>query len=159
MSKIVKIPFLPHIKKFILVHYKVEEPLPVPAKLNNLLGKIINAVLIGEKEVQKANDRCTTHLTMEFGKRLAERELRISKLMLLNRYFDKMFKDHMVQWILAQTDLGITEMEAIRRFLNFYKITEDEYSLLIAHRQWMRHKNGEYLRTKSTAADCAPLTS
>lgn len=142
MSKYISVPFLPHLKKFLLLHHKVSEPVPV--RLNSLLGKITYSTLISKKQVTKSNDRYDDTIMLEFSQDINNLEKRISSLIKINEFYDKFFKDVMIGWILAQDEVGIAPYASIQSFLRKYGITEKEYALETAYRHWQRYKNSEY---------------
>ncbi len=146
MSKIVAVPILPHLKKFILAHYKLQEPVEVT--MRSVLGNLTYSILISKRGVTKSNERYADTITLKFCDDLSNLETRISSLVQINNYYDKFFKDMMVTWVIAQDNVGITPYRSVQLFLEKYDITESEYQLTSAYRHWMRWKNEEYDRER-----------
>lgn len=148
MNRVVRVPIAPHLKKFILKQYKYEEPVPV--QLKTLLGQQVYS-LLRDKTRQKTNyDKYTEELQLELSDMLSDFEYRLSKVVLLNVYFEKIFKSTMYTWILAQDMEGRPPYHGVRSFLKFYNITEEEYSSESAYRAWLRYKNNEYKKHRES---------
>jgi hypothetical protein len=116
------IDVFPHIKKFILKNHDA----------TNGSIKVENN--------DQFRDRLTTTLTLELTKKQTQLGPRVSKLMRVNTDMDRVFKEHLLCWIKAQSALGIPPFTACRTFLEYYAIDESEYSLEAAHRFYQRSK-------------------
>lgn len=145
--KIINVPFLPHLKKFLVKHYRLDDSRPILVKRSTILGKISYAILKDRKnEVLKSSTRHIETLTLTFTDDLNKLEIRINRLILLNNYYNKFFLDMMCIYIIAQDRVGIPPWVAVEDFLKMYDIAPDEYDKYSAYRQWMRFKNEEFHR-------------
>ena len=158
MISVVRIPIRPHLKKFILKHYKMKEPVTV--QLPSLLGQQVYSLLRDRTRPKRINDKFTDILTLELCDELARREVRLAKLILINHYFEKVFKSSMYLWTIAQDMEGRPAYHSIREFLRYFGITEKEYAFESAHRAWLRYKNSEYHLTRQPETeDCRAILS
>ncbi len=66
----------------------------------------------------------------------------------INSLFDRELKKAMFQWIIDSIVSGGFAMSGIRRFLEHYNISEDDYAELSAHRAWMRYFHREYQKER-----------
>lgn len=145
---IVEIPVYPHIKK--LLYYNVLDPkAPLRAEFHNRLGLTIRAILHSKAEKSQANDRMTETIQVEVNDWLSKMDHRVKKLVKINDYFDKDFKEIMFHSVRDQYHAGIPALQAVKIFLKRLEITEDEYSYETAYRCWLREKNFEYEKQKS----------
>lgn len=152
MSKEVDLSILPHLKKFIYKFYDLPEGLPVEVNLKNGMGIAMKHVLREKKKLHKSyNERLSDSITFVISSDLAHLSLTPAFLLNFNLHFDRIFKEHLRQWVIAQWELGISNRQAIKNFLNCYKIKESEYSYDNAQRDWLRFKNKEYDSTKNTS--------
>jgi len=142
MGKIVHIPVLPHVKKIILNHYKFTEP--VKADLSNVIGLQLYALVKEKSRRRNGHNSYRDILKVDLCHEIEKREIRMGSLILINHYFDKHFKYLMFNWIQAQYEAGISAYQAVKNFLNFYQIDENEYSYESGYRAWLRYKNDEY---------------
>lgn len=146
-TKTVEIAIFPHLKKFILKHYKIEPGEPVYVSMHNTLGITMKHVLKEKVKISNRHqNRLTEKITLELCKSLSGRELRRSYLLQFNIEYDRVFKDFYRVWVTGMTTEKVPESEAIKRFLEYYNIKETEYSYLSAQRDWSRFKNKEYER-------------
>ena len=142
------IPILPHLKKFILKFHRTNEPLKVEA--TNSVGIVLQRVVTNKKKVNpKDIDRYTDRLRVDLNKVISNWECRPSYLIMFNVEYDRFFKECLFTWVLSQENMGINNSQAIKNFLEYYNIREDEYSWNTAFRAWTRWKNGEYSRIKA----------
>ncbi len=159
MNSVVRVPIRPHLKKFILKHYKMEEPVPV--QLPSLLGQQVFSLLRDRTRAKRINDKYTEVLTLVFCKEISRREVRLAKIILINHYFEKIFKSSMYLWTIAQDMEGRPAYHGIKDFLRYFGITEKEYSFESAHRAWLRYKNYEYHHDRNSVEneDLCPILS
>lgn len=126
--------------------------------MRSLLGTLTYSILISRRKVARSNERYEETITLKFCDDLSNMETRISSLVMINTYLDKLFKDVMVAWVIAQDNVGITPYQSVQNFLAKYDITESEYQLTSAYRHWMRYKNDEYEREKKKKNSKAVLS-
>lgn len=151
------IPVLPHVQKYVSKKffngnnhgpYKIEE--------HALLGKIFMAVIIDGRKADFIDKHLemTGKLHVKLSQDMLKRSPRMNKLVTVNFFLDKLFKDALIDWILSADHYGIRPFPASKDFLQYYGIEEAEYSHDAAYRHWIRWKNSEYnkkhgqLRTK-----------
>lgn len=147
MPKEVDFPILPHLKKYIYQFYKIDKNMPVRVTVRSSLGIAMKHVLRERKKVnRKVLDRYTERITFSLSDSFANLELRSSFIIQFNVEYDRVFKENMRTWIMAQYDSGINNRLSIMNFLKFYNIKESEYSYDSAQRDWTRFKNQEYER-------------
>ncbi len=140
------IPVFPHVKKFIQKNYRF--PSIIKVDEYDILGKFVTLALNDNRPSNEYGenyyrDRLTAKLTFMLTARQARQSPRIHKLMRLNIYMDKEFKDHMIIFISAQVKLDVPAYEATRNFLEYYDLDEKEYSLEAAYKSWQRYWNKE----------------
>lgn len=144
---IVEIPVYPHVKKLLL--YNVLDPeKPLKAEFHNRLGLTIRAILHSKAEKSSANDRMTELLKVEINDNISNMDHRLKRLVKINDYFDKDFKEIMMHSIRDQMHSGIPALQATKNFLRRIGVTESEYSYESAYRAWLREKNFEYEKQK-----------
>lgn len=142
MGKVISIPIAPHLKKVILSLHQEKEPLK--AELNNQLGALINQVNKDRMKSKIPPDTYSDMLQVNLCVELGRRSPRIAKLILINHFYQKYFKYLMINWVQAQYRAGIPAYQAVKNFLEFYGIQEEEYSYETGYRAWLRYKNREY---------------
>jgi hypothetical protein len=136
------IDVFPHIKKFILKNHDATNG-SIKVEEYTTLGKYVTLALREPATAENNDqfrDRLTTTLTLELTKKQTQLGPRVSKLMRVNTDMDRVFKEHLLCWIKAQSALGIPPFTACRTFLEYYAIDESEYSLEAAHRFYQRSK-------------------
>lgn len=147
-QKVVRIPIKPYLKKFILIHYKLTEP--VPLNISSLLGHQVYAMLVVKRKSLRSNDVFTDNIEMEFrAPAIRKLAYRMGYVVRINHYFDKIFKDCMYTWAMAQDSVGYPPYQGLRDYLRHYGIKEEEYSFENAYRAWMRYKNEVEQKNKS----------
>jgi len=143
--KIVNVPFLPHLKKFVIKHYRLDDSLPIMVTKNSILGKLSHAILISKKnKVTTSSERHTEKIKLSFSQDINKLEIRINRLILLNNYYHKFFLEMMCMYIISQDRVGIPPWVAVEDFLKLYDIAPEEYDKYSAYRQWQRFKNEEF---------------
>lgn len=148
MGNIVTIPVLARVKKLILKQHNQAEP--VKAEMSNQLGIIIYSV-VKDRYKQRSSllfpESLSEKINVELCYKISSREHRLGKLILINEFYDKYFKQLMFTWITAQLSAGVPALQGIKNFLNHYHIEEEEYSYQSGYRAWLRYKNEEYTPT------------
>jgi len=136
----ITIPIYPHLKKFILAEFELTEPVKV--EKHSLLGRQIYPLLRSPKRYQVKTDlKESLRVVLSRPMEKFEREGKRSKLALINKYYDKLFKICMYNWVQGQYNAGIPASQAIKNYLSYYQIREEEYSYEAAQRAWLRHRN------------------
>jgi hypothetical protein len=149
MSREIEIPILPHLKKFINKFYQFNGE-PFEVTLDNPIGIAMKHVLKDRKKVDlKLVERCTTTARFQLASDFTKYELRMSFICQFNREFDRIFKNMMYLWIMAQFEVGINNRVAVKNFLRQFEISDNEYSYESAYRAWSRYKKDEYRRIKN----------
>lgn len=108
------------------------------------VGKLVTYALIDKRPwkayVSQERDRLTETLTIQLNSAQGKMGPRLFKLQRLNVDMDTLFKEALILWINAQSELGRGAHPAIRSFLEKYDI--EEYSLETAYRYYQRVKRG-----------------
>lgn len=145
---VIEIPVYPHVKK--LLEYKqLNRDEPLKADFTNRLGLTIRAILLSRAEITQPNERMTETIQVELNDYTGKCDHRLKRLVKINDYFDKDFKEIMVHSVEDQMAAGIPALRAVKNFLRRLDVTEKEYSYETAYREWLRKKNFEYQRSKS----------
>lgn len=144
------IPVYPHVRKFMVKKFKASKAILTTE--HSTIGMLVTAALrdnqvkTGLGKVHEMNvrpetrEKLTDELTLILTKRQTDYSVRLSKLIVLNNYFDRMFKEHMLTFMEAQGAVGFPAYAACRNFLKFYDILESEYSLESAYRYYQNQK-------------------
>lgn len=137
------IPVFPHVKKFILQKFNVSNP--VKTEEYTTLGRIVTLVLKDERSPTSSNnsqnrDRVTESLTIVLTKDQARMRPSMYKLVRINQAMDDAFKEHLLTWVDAQQESGISAHLACRMFLEFYDIDHKEYTHDAAYKLWQRSR-------------------
>lgn len=133
------IPIFPHLKKFILKHYRIKEPVKI--ENYNTLGNLVSLSLYQPPSAEhndQYRDRLTTNINIILNSRQAARAPRLFKLMRINIYMDRVFKEHLITHIRSLREQGVPPYTACRFFLEQYNIEESEYPLATAYMHWQR---------------------
>lgn len=145
-SVIVEIPTYPRLRKFILKFWGYDGKEPVEVGMHSMLGQVMDKALMDKNSVKTFREDFTAKIQLKLSKRLSEKSLRRSQVLQFNLEMDKYFKDHLCQWVTAQTNLSLPQSEAIRNFQTKYGLTETDYSYENCYRHVTRWKNKEYER-------------
>jgi hypothetical protein len=148
--KIVTIKTYPHLKKFMKKFYPQNSDGSTRIDDHRMAGVLLGITLDKKHKVsQKYTDRMTDEIRLSLNRRISRKSLTNAVLLQYNVEFDKLFKDQLCLWIIAQSKLGVTASESIANFREEYKIYEGDYSTENMYRAWTRFKNDEYHRLKS----------
>jgi len=133
----------PHLKKFIAKTYGAGV---IRTEESTVLGRLVTATL-REKRISKFSAIDWPHhlkpsesLTIQLTVEQARLSPRLNKLDRINLDMDKVFKESLAGWILAQTEAGRMAYTACKSFLEFYGIDDNEYSLDAAYKYYQRSK-------------------
>ena len=143
----------PHLKKFLLRYFNTAEPIKIDS--TNVHGKVFMAVSLVHKDavnVKFSDQEYSSPLSFDLSHEMKRIRPKKRDLLKINIYFDKLFKEAMFQWTIATWEAGQTESDGLRNFLRYYRISEDEYSWLNAHRAWMRYKSAEFKKKCAVAS-------
>lgn len=148
--KVLTIRTYPHLKKFIQKFYKSETDGTVRVDMHSSLGITMSKTLISKRKIQVNKlERATEELTLKLNQRISKLSLHPLIAHQFNIEMDRIFKDHLVQWILSQeTTALLSASESIRSFQKYYRINESEYSFENMRRHYTRWKNDEYYRKR-----------
>lgn len=147
MPKIVDFPILPHLKKYIYTFYRLDKSEPVPVNMRSSIGIAMKHILREKKKVNKKDiDRYSERVSFDLCDRLGRFQLKYSLVIQFNIEYDRVFKENLRQWVMAQFENGVNNRVAVMNFLKYYNIKEDEYSYESAYRDWLRFKRKEYDR-------------
>ncbi|MCO6367837.1 hypothetical protein GBO34_00730 [Roseivirga pacifica] len=144
-NKEVEIKVLPHLKKFIPKFFKQQEPVKVD--FNTSMGTAFNSVLRKKSNYRKDRDRYTSSMRFLLNDDLSKLSLQHQYLVQFNVEFDRIFKESMYSWVLAQSNLCASDSQAVRNFLEYYNINEGELSFDSAYTMYNRYKK-EYFKNK-----------
>jgi len=134
----------PHLKKFLPRYLNTAEPIKMDS--TNVHGKVFVAVGAAHPDAVIKYNQHEYPCELIFCLNDDMKRLRPKKkeMMKINIYFDKLFKEIMFQWVVATIRNGGYAVEGIKNFLEYYHISEDDYSWNNAHRAWMRYIRKDY---------------
>lgn len=148
--RIVTIRTYPHIKKFIEKFYRTDEEGTVRIDSHTMAGVLIGITLDNKHKIAATKvERMSVEMSLSLNTKNSRKSLTNPVLLQFNIEFDKLFKEQLYNWVIAQSKVGVPVSDAIRNFMKEYKIYEGEYSYDNAYRAWIRYKNDEYNRLKS----------
>lgn len=149
--KVLRIKTYPHLKKFIKKFYKLNNDGSVRVDAHTSLGMVMSKVLLSKEKLRSDHlERFSDEIDLSLSKRLSEYSLQPRIVYQFNIEMDRLFKEHMIEWILSQYSTGtITVSDAIRNFQKKYGINEGDYSFDNMFRQYTRWTNDEYERRRS----------
>lgn len=137
-----------HVYSFIVNRYGSGEPI-IHLNKKNLLGTLIelSAEKIGyQHALPKGKFEHKYFIEFRFSDRLKNRFLSREKLLLISEFFDKNFKDIFLLETEIMVSLGISDYEAVERFMEKYGIVEDATIADTLRKRW-RDKQ-KYLKRK-----------
>jgi hypothetical protein len=145
-SSTYNIPILPYLKKYVVKKFFDGHSPPYKMEEDTLLGKQFMSVIIDARKIDFIDRHLemSDRLSVKLSNVMAERSVTLAKLVPINFFLDKIFKEELITWILSADYHGIRPFPAIRNFLAYYSIEEREYSLDAAYRHWLRWKNKDY---------------
>jgi hypothetical protein len=157
MRKNFSVPVLPYLKKYTEKHFFAGLKGPHKIEEDTLLGKQFMSIIIDarSKDFIDKHLEFTASLDVTLSESMAKRSPNLKKLICINFFLDKLFKDALVHWIKSADHFGIRPYPSSKMFLEYYGIEEAEYSHDAAYAHWKRYKNSDFLahqRTKKRAA-------
>ncbi len=133
----------PHVKRFLEKKHHPSAIIKVEG--HSTLGKFITMALRDARQSNQADyndnyyrERLTEKITIQLTTEQSRLSPRLHKLMRINIDMDRVFKDHLIEWIEAQKMQGTPAYTSCRMFLEFYQLDEKEYSLENAYKCWQR---------------------
>lgn len=145
MSKNFFIPIKPHLKKWYLKNFDLEEP--VKLEEDSLLGSHVVAILQDKrsrtdpKNTLFGRDDITDKLDVILSSTMERRSPRIGKLIRINVFLHHLFQNSLIVWVKSQGNADLNAYTAVKNFLSFYAIDEKEYSLDGAYKLWQRSRS------------------
>lgn len=153
MEKRITLPILPHLKKWLVRKYEIDEVFEVNS--STTVGITLLGLVALRTFPQTANDKYTESIVLEFGTKISEREIRQAFVIGANTYFDRLFKEDMITFIEALRRQGVPAYRSTELFLDLFDIEEGELQKNSAYRHYMRHN--ERLREKKNRPKCHNL--
>lgn len=134
-----RVPILEHfVYAFVVNRYGNGKPL-IHLSKKHILGVIVelSAEKVGYQHALKRDRFDAKHFVeIRFNDRLKNHFLCREKLMLLSEYFEKQFRDIFLVEIEVMVSLGISDYEAVERFLEKYGIEEDDTVADTLRKRW-----------------------
>jgi hypothetical protein len=136
----------PYVKKYIIKKYFSRKKSPYKVDEHDMVGKILICVILDKRNQKriKALKGATEQLVVSLNQDMNRHSASQAKLQRANFYFDKMFKDALIEWIIASTYKKVDTKNvslSIKNFLEYYNIEESEYSYDTAYKYWTRWAN------------------
>jgi len=146
-----RVPVLPYVKKYLTKKFFAGNHGPHKIEEDTLIGKQFMSVIIDarKKDVIDRHIEFSETLDVVLSQDMLLRSPNISKLITINYFLDKVFKEELIAWILSAQHYGIRPFPASRDFLEYYGIEEREYSHDAAYKIWTRWKNRDYDKKRS----------
>jgi hypothetical protein len=143
MRKNFKVPMLPYLKKY--VERQIFQGMKAPYKIeeDSLIGKMIMCLIIDARQKDLRGDKrieMSASIEFQLSEVMAERSPSLQKLVPINYFLDKLFKNELITWIKSAEIVGMRPFPASKAFLEFYRIDESEYSHDAAYRHWLRDR-------------------
>lgn len=150
MQKHFRVPVLPYLKKYVELKFFAGKKGPFKLEEDTLIGKQFMAAIIDarKKDVIDKHIEMSEYIEVELSEVMAERSPAIYKLIQVNFFLDKLFKDALITWIQSAEHFGVRAFPASKEFLIKYGIDESEYSHDAAYKHWLRVKNAAYHNRK-----------
>jgi len=147
MRREFNVPLLPYLEKYVKKKFFAGLPPPYKIEEDTLLGKQFMSLIIdGRRSNNMAGNKTkmSSTLHIQLSKCMAERSPNLRKLIAINLYFDKLFKDALITWVIAANDCGVVPFVSSKAFLVHFRIDEGEYSHDAAYKHWQRYKKMGY---------------
>lgn len=159
-SFLLRIPIRPHLKRYLKDFYSI------PYELNQKddLGLFLYHLLRRRRFRDRAYDSiesCTDCLEVQVSKFYAFKEgcllLNDYQVHLFNNYLEDMMMRHCITWIKAAEMAGMSNYNAIHKWIELYQLDEGNYSKDWYHKikkKYYRHRKG--WRPQKKALPCVP---
>jgi hypothetical protein len=147
----IRVPIKPHLKKFFLMTYDLQEP--VKLEEDSILGNHVMAILQDKRSVNgkemnyitsqfngDGSDLLTETLLLQLSAEMQKRSPQIRKLVRINLFLQYMFRHSVIVFIKGCIKSGVNPYNACKQFLQTYEFDENEYSLDGIHQIWKRYQ-------------------
>ncbi len=138
-----KVPIAPYLKKFLLNRYRLQEPVKIVE--NSPLGICIMKAILDQRSSRFKNkstfEDYTDRLRIILSSDMIDRANHTERIIIFNIDFATLFRESLITWFEAKKSAGSTTTDAVKSFLNFYKIEEEEYSYDAAVRNCIRFQD------------------
>ena len=155
MRKNFRVPVLPYLKKYIEKQFFAGLKAPYKIEEDSLIGKFMMSQIIDGRHKDLRGDKrieMSQVIEIELSEAMAERSPSLGKLITVNYFLDKLFKNELITWIKSADYCGVRPFPASKAFLQHYKIDENEYSHDAAYRHWLRDQQKGRRKTTAPAA-------
>jgi hypothetical protein len=140
-----KVPVSAYVKKYLAKKFFNGNKGPIKIEEDTLLGKQFMSIIIDarNKDFIDKHIEYTETIDVILSQDMMSKSPRIHKLVAINFFLDKLFKEALVDWILSAQHYGVRPFPASKDFLAHYGIDENEYSHDAAYKYWTRRKNAD----------------
>jgi hypothetical protein len=140
-----KVPVSVYVKKYLVKKFFAGHKGPYKIEEDSLLGKQFMANIIdGRKhDFIDTHIEVTEHIEVILSQDMMARSPKQSKLRSINFFLDKIYKEGLIDWVIAAKCYGTRPYAATRDFLEFYGIDNNEYSHDAAYKLWQRYNKQE----------------
>jgi hypothetical protein len=141
-----KIPVSAYLAKYMMRKFFQDNKGPFKIEEDTLLGKQFMSIIIDarKKDVLDKHIEHTYTIEVILSQDMMKRSPNAAKLVTINFFLDKVFKEDLIGWILSASFYGIRPYRSCKDFLAFYSIDENEYSHDAAYKLWQRWNNADY---------------
>jgi hypothetical protein len=141
-----KVPVSAYLKKYLAKKFYQGNKGPYKVEEDTLLGKQFMSIIIDgrKKDFIDKHIEYSETISVILSQDMILRSPKITKLVTINYFLDKVFKEDLIGWILSAQHYGIRPFNASKDFLAYYDIEETEYSRDAAYKLWNRWKNRDY---------------
>jgi len=154
MRKDFNVPLLPYLKKYAEKQFFAGYRAPYKIEEDTLIGKYIMSLIIDGRQVDMRGDKkieMSERLHIHLSEAMAERSPSLRKLVPINYYLDKLFKNELITWIKSSEDCGVRPFVSSKNFLQHYSIDESEYTHDAAYKVWQRYKRQGHNQNSTVA--------
>src|SRR6185295_15457496 len=109
MRKHFNVPVLPYLKRYILKQFFAGQSAPYKIEEDSLIGKQFMSLMLDARPKDLNGDKkieMTKRIELCLSEEIAKRSPTIGKLIQINYYLDKMFKDDLIVWIKSAEHYG-----------------------------------------------------
>jgi hypothetical protein len=155
MRKDFSVPLLPYLKKYTEKQFFAGYRAPYKIEEDTLIGKYVMSLIIDGRSVDMRGDKkieMSERLHIHLSEAMAKRSPSLRKLVPINYYLDKVFKNDLITWIKSAEDCGgVRPFVSSKNFLVHFGIDESEYTHDAAYKVWQRYKRQGYHQNTSAA--------
>lgn len=143
-ERVFEVPICRHLLRYCEKHLFYGQQAPYKIEVRSLIGKQFMSLLIDARNEQMSGDQkifkeCAI-LEVELSNDFSRLSPNISKLIPINFYLHRLFRDSLITWIRCAEYHKIKPFPASIGFLDYYEIEESEYSHDAAYKHWTRYK-------------------